>query len=173
MGRADDDNSASQAGGEAWSGRLSPQMVDFRLLVLSFVRDYIGRWRSSPSYGEIANALDSNKTRVRKAVKSLVGDGMLHRTPGPRGLSLPSMREEALQLLRREGWQVDGSDADAARAGVTDRTLSPPQPSPYPTLDFPRDGTSLSHDGAPIGETEHGEERGEKRGEKCKDSKAA
>ena len=135
------DGNGSGGKAESWGERLTPEMVDFRLLVLDFVHDYIGRWRSSPSYGEIANALQSNKTRVRKAVKSLVADGKLHRTPGPRGLSLPSMRDQALQLLRLEGLLAEGGTLMTA---VTHRPLLPP-----PALDYPRDGTSLSQDGDP------------------------
>ena len=33
--------------------------------MLAFIRDYLGRTGLSPSYGEIAAGLDSNRNRVR------------------------------------------------------------------------------------------------------------
>jgi Mn-dependent DtxR family transcriptional regulator len=56
--------------------RLSPEMASFRLLVLACVREYIEANHDSPSYGEIAAALGSNRTRVRKAVKQLAAEGL-------------------------------------------------------------------------------------------------
>jgi len=86
--------------------RLTPTMASLRLLVLRFVRDYVSAWGASPSYGEIAAALETNRTRVRKAVKSLAGDGLLLRTPGPRGLALPDNLAEAVRLLGALGYAV-------------------------------------------------------------------
>jgi biotin operon repressor len=106
-------------------------MASFRLLALAFIRDYVALMGQSPSYGEIAAKLDSNRTRVRKAVKSLVADGLLLRTPGPRGLALPSMREEAVRQLRALGWRVD-EDALEANAPVTNPPLLPPAALTYP-----------------------------------------
>lgn len=86
--------------------KLAPEMASFRLLVLAFVREYIGAMGQSPSYGEISARLRSNRTRVRNAVKRLVAEGLLMRVPGPRGLKLPSMREEAIRQLREMGWLI-------------------------------------------------------------------
>lgn len=106
--------------------KLAPDMASFRLLVFAFVRDYIGLMGASPSYGEIAAKLTSNRKRVMKAIRWLEREGLVLRTPGPRGLKLPSMREEAVRQLRDLGWIVD---EDAKVAGpptglpVTKRTL--------------------------------------------------
>lgn len=89
-------------------------MVSLRLLALDFVRQYIAKWGASPSYGEIAAALDTNRTRIRKAVKSLAADGLLLRAPGARGLALPDTRERALQVLRSLGWKVDAATTSIA-----------------------------------------------------------
>lgn len=87
--------------------RLRPEMASRRLLVLAFVRDYINRWGQSPSYGEISNGLAISPTRARQLVKTLVAGGQLTRSPGPRGLSLPTLRDEAIRQLRELGWSVD------------------------------------------------------------------
>lgn len=97
-----------------------------RLLVLAFVRDYIGHWGRSPSLGEVAAGLGTNRKRVFKSVRSLVRDGLLLRTPGPRGLALPADRDTALRVLVALGWTVD---LDLER--VTDRGLLP-----RPELDY-------------------------------------
>ena len=99
-------------------------MASFRLLVLTFIRDYIGQWGASPSYDEIAAALGSNRTRIKHAVRSLAKDKLILRTPGPRGLALPDTREEALRVLRSLGWEVM---ADASR-------IAPPENVTHPTL---------------------------------------
>lgn len=111
--------------------RLAPEMASLRLLVLAFVREYFDAWHASPSYGEIANGLNTNRTRIRKAVKSLAADGLLLRAPGPRGLALPTVRDECVRQLRSLGWAVD-EDVHRAREGVTEGTLLPP-----PALDYP------------------------------------
>lgn len=114
--------------------KLAPDMASFRLLVFAFVRDYIGLMGDSPSYGEIANKLHSNRTRVKRAVLSLVDDGLLLRTPGPRGLKLPSMRDEAIRQLREIGFVVneDVLSIGPPASSVTKATLLPP-----PELDYP------------------------------------
>jgi hypothetical protein len=87
--------------------RLTPEMTSSRLLVLAFVRDYLTSYGGSPSYGEIANALRISPTRARQLVKALVTSGQLLRRPGPRGLSLPTLRDEAVRQLRDLGWAID------------------------------------------------------------------
>jgi len=106
---------------------LSPDMASFRGLVLAFVRQYIEEWQQSPSYGEIAGALESNRTRVRRAIRSLESDSLILRTAGPRGLRLPDQRENAVRMLRELGYNVD----DRAAAVTNPPLLSPP------ALDYP------------------------------------
>lgn len=123
--------------------RLEPAMASFRLLVLAFVRQYISEHGEGPSYGEIAAKLDSNRERVRKAVKRLVKDGQLIRTPGERGLKLPGVIDESIRQLREAGWVIN----EEAREGylpvpVTIRPLLPPIELRYPARgsDERRDG---------------------------------
>ena len=116
--------------------RLAPEMASFRLLVLAFVRDYIGLMGQSPSYGEISAKLNSNRTRVRNAVKRLAFEGLLIRTPGARGLKLPSMRDEAIRQLRQLGWAIDEDNLKALPPGITNGALLPPA-----TLDYIRPAT--------------------------------
>lgn len=120
-------------------------MASWRLLVLAFVREYIDRWGHSPSYGEIAAGLSSNRTRVRKAVRSLERDGLVLRAPGPRGLTLPTVRDEAVRQLRALGFIVD-EDCLQVKAPVTDPPLLPPA-----ALDYDPDPTD--------GDIAHGERR--------------
>ena len=111
--------------------RLAPEMASFRLLVLAFVRDYIGLMGQSPSYGEISAKLNSNRTRVRNAVKRLAFEGLLIRTPGARGLKLPSMRDEAIRQLRQLGWAIDEDNLKALPPSVTKGALLPPASLDY------------------------------------------
>lgn len=87
--------------------RLAPDMASLRLQVLAFVRLYITRWGEGPSYGEIAEATGTNRTRVKKVISRLIGQGLLLRTPGMRGLILPDQQDRALNLLRDLGWTID------------------------------------------------------------------
>lgn len=96
--------------------KLAPQMASRRLLVLAFVRAYIARWGASPSYGEIAAGVGASPTRVRDAVKSLARAGLLHREPGPRGLSLPSDEEAARRILHARGFTVSRGGACGAQS---------------------------------------------------------
>ncbi|MDG6079770.1 GntR family transcriptional regulator [Erythrobacter litoralis] len=138
--------------------RLTAEMASFRLLVLAFVRDYLAEMGESPSYGEIAAGLDSNRTRVRKAVKSLAADGLLLRRAGKsRGLSLPSIRQEAIRQLRELGWTVDEDNLSAAEP-VTKPPLLPP-----PALDYVPPGLPLSQDGDRNDETSHRAGKGSRR----------
>lgn len=119
--------------------RLSPEMASFRALVLGFVRSYLAEWDQSPSYGEIANGLRSNRTRVKRAVISLEKAGLLLRRPGPRGLALPDEIERARQLLERAGMLTPLASSSEAvgqqGSPVTNPTLLPP-----PALDYPSGG---------------------------------
>ena len=122
--------------------RLTPEMGSFRLLVLGFVRDYIEAHHVSPSQGEIRNALDTTRSRVRDALRSLEGDGLIHRRAGQRGISLPSMRDDAIRLLREEGYRVDEDMKTFSPPDDPHSTLLPP-----PELDYPGDGVPLSREG--------------------------
>ncbi len=91
-------------------------MASQRLLVLDFVRRYIARWGFSPSQGEIAAGLDVHRDRVRRAVRSLVRDGMLLRGAASRGLALPGAEAEAVRQLQGAGWTIDAAARRAAKA---------------------------------------------------------
>jgi SOS-response transcriptional repressor LexA len=106
--------------------RLSPEMASFRGLVLQFVASYIKSWGQSPSYGEIAAATNSNRTRVKRAITSLERAGLLLRRKGTRGLSLPDQVEQARRTLERAGMPLPQDNR------VTKATLLPP-----PALDYP------------------------------------
>jgi len=139
-------NDSASATGRGDPLRLRPDMASLRLLALDFVRRYIGQWGASPSYGEIAAALDTNRTRVRKAVKSLAADGLLLRTPGARGLALPETRESALHVLRALGWDVDGTTrAVRPPPGVVAVTNTPLQAMPL--LDYLPDAPGVDNQG--------------------------
>ena len=122
--------------------RLRPEMASFRLLVLGFVRDYLDRHRVSPSQGEIRNGLRTTRTRVRDALRSLEKDGLIIRTPGKRGLSLPSLRDEAIRRLREMGFAVDEDIMQITRPRGPNSTLLPPA-----SLDYVGPGLSLSQSG--------------------------
>lgn len=113
-------------------------MASFRLLALAFITEYIGENGASPSYGEIAAALESSRERVRKAVRSLELDGLLLRSPGPRGLTLPTLRDAAVRQLRELGWKVD-EDLRRVAEPVTDPPLLPPIELDYPSHHGNRD----------------------------------
>lgn len=102
--------------------KLAPEMSSRRLLVLAFVRDYLAKWGESPSHGEIAAGLGISRTRSRQHVKALVKSGQLLSRPGPRGLSMPTLRDEAVRQLRELGWTVD-DDVGEMRAPCANSTL--------------------------------------------------
>jgi len=93
--------------------RLRPDMSSRRNLVLAFVRDYIGRWQTSPSCGEIAEGVGTSRTTVKRLVRSLVQDGYLLRSAGPRGLALPADEAAAIERLLALGWRIDGQERTA------------------------------------------------------------
>ena len=107
--------------------RLKPEMASQRLLVLQFVRRYIADWGYSPSQGEIAAGLDIHRSRVRRAIRSLVRDGLLIRNAGSRGLALPDAAAEAIRQLRALGWVVNPTEESVIKA-----TLLPPAALDYP-----------------------------------------
>lgn len=111
--------------------RLTPAMTSRRLLILVFVRDYIQRHGGSPSLREIANAIGTSPIQIKRHLDRLIEKGELVRTPGPRGLGLPTMLDAALRCLREHGIL---NDQDLMRAGhlrpappgVTEKQLLPP-----------------------------------------------
>lgn len=111
--------------------RLTPGMVSRRLLVLAFVRSYIEQWGASPSYGEIAAGVGVNRARAYQLVRKLVSSGQLLRRPGPRGLTLPDTRDEAVRALRELNWTVD-EDLGQALAPYTHSRLIAAPPLTYP-----------------------------------------
>lgn len=123
---------------------LSAAMASQRLRVLDFVRTYIARWGGSPSQGEIAAALGIDRKAVWRAVRSLARDGLIRRTAGTRGLSLPEAEAEAIRHLRAMGWTIDPDQAVAAKAGL----LAAPE------LDYPAagKGDGGAGDGTAIGQ---------------------
>lgn len=116
--------------------RLKPDMASFRGLVRVFIRDYIGNYGISPSQGEIARHFECQRGRVRDAIRSLERDGLVVRTPGPRGLRMPSEREEAVRKLQELGFVVNAED------GVIELPARPLSPLlPPPGLDYPPSST--------------------------------
>jgi DNA-binding IclR family transcriptional regulator len=87
--------------------RLQPAMVSRKLLVLSFVRSYIGRWGGSPSISEIAEGTGSPRGGVKSALRVLAGEGLIVRRPGARGIALPDRLADAVRELRDAGYIVD------------------------------------------------------------------
>ncbi len=87
--------------------RLSPVMVSRKLQVLAFIHRFYGAHGVGPSLGEIAAAVQSNRTRAQAAVRQLAKEGRIHRQPGKaRGIRPISVREEAMRVLQAEGWTV-------------------------------------------------------------------
>lgn len=123
--------------------RLKPEMACRRLIVLQFVRDYILKWNGSPSLGEIAAGCAISRTRARQLIGKLVRDGDLLRVPGPRGLSLPDQRDQALRRLRELGWNVDAAQRQVSQSGdpCTNPTLMPPARLDYIPIDDDREET--------------------------------
>lgn len=88
--------------------RLSPTMASRKLQVLAFIRLFYREHGIGPSLSEIAAAIGSNRTRAQDAIRKLAREGRVHHRPGqPRGVVPVEMRDEALRLLRAEGWTVN------------------------------------------------------------------
>jgi SOS-response transcriptional repressor LexA len=137
------------------SGALRPEMASRKLLVLAFVREYIETNGASPSFREIAHGLGCSTTRVKEAIRKLVAEGLLLRTPSANGqrsrLQLPSVRDAALRQLRELGWMVDEDIGQLGPPGVTLSTLLPP---PILTYRAPEAIEDSENDGG-RGEREH------------------
>lgn len=100
--------------------RLQPAMASRRLLVLTFIRQYIGRWGASPSISEIAEGTGSGRGGVKAALRALEADGSIVRRPGPRGIALPDRLADAVRQLREAGYIVDGDIVRGASRPVLD-----------------------------------------------------
>lgn len=107
--------------------RLSPEMASRKLQVLAFVRAYYRAHSAGPSLSEIANGLGTNKTRVQAALRKLQREGRIHREAGiARGIRPNDSHEEALRLLRADGWTVNPTRMEIAY--------------PLPLIDIDEDG---------------------------------
>ena len=134
--------------------RISPEMGSTRLIVLRFIRDYIGEWGYSPSQGEIVNGCLLTRSAVRRSIRSLAAEGLILRTGGERGICLPSEREAALRTLEALGWSVV-KDGQAIAMPLDPAPLDPVSTLPDPiVLDYPGSGS----DGDGNGEDKRGRE---------------
>lgn len=114
--------------------RLTPLMASRKLQALGFIKRYIADHGGSPSYDEIAEALGTNKARVRAIVRVLADEGKLFRLPGARrGITLPGDIESAIRLLRASGMRVD-SDVFVPVTNTTLPRVPPLKHIPDPHL---------------------------------------
>lgn len=87
----------------------TPTMVSRKVAALEFIKRYIVEWGVSPSIGEIANALGTNRSRISQILHQLASEGSIVRKTGERrNITLPDKVVEAVQLLRRAGYKVNG-----------------------------------------------------------------
>lgn len=87
--------------------RLSPVMASRKHQVLAFIRIYHRDHGVGPSLSEIAAAVCASRSRVQDAIRKLAREGRLHHRPGEtRGVRPAESRDEALRVLRDEGWIV-------------------------------------------------------------------
>ncbi len=103
-----------------------------RVLVLDFVRDYLAEHGVSPSYSEIAAGVGADRMAVKRAIRSLVADGLMIQTPGARGLAMPGSEADAIRQLRALGWTVNPLASPIGPGTVTKETLLPPAALDYP-----------------------------------------
>jgi SOS-response transcriptional repressor LexA len=87
--------------------RLAPDMVSRKLQVLHFVEHYYALHKVGPSLGEIAAALQTNRTRVQDALRKLASERRIHRVPGARrGIRPINAFEDAVRQLEAAGYIV-------------------------------------------------------------------
>ena len=132
--------------------RLTPTQASRKQAAMAFIREALAT-RGSPSYGEIAAALDIDRDRARDIVRSLVREGRIVRAPGAqRGISLPDHQvsvADAIAALRAQGWAVD---QDAERLGELPVTIPTNPPLPVlPALAHFREAGSEDADAGPGG----------------------
>ena len=131
--------------------RLSPTSSSLKRLALEFIKRYWAEFGGSPSYGEIAAALVTNRERVRVIVHQLHREGMVRLTGGRRGIMLPDLAEnfsesDALRRLRDLGWTHELGRLYPPQRLLTNSTI--------PLL------SELRHiPDVEIGDTQHGQQR--------------
>lgn len=92
---------------------LSPTRASRKQAALEFIKRHFAERGASPSFGEIAAALDTNTSRVSAIVHQLARDGQILFTPGKhRGIAMPDpamqiSRGDLLLALRQAGFIVD------------------------------------------------------------------
>lgn len=112
--------------------RLTPAMASRKLQVVSFVQQYIARWGSWPSYGEIAGAMGIHRDTARDAVRRAVRDKLLDREPGSRKPRVAPARLTAteavgiLDQLRAAGFIIQPPASDPGTPTFCPLPLSPP-----------------------------------------------
>lgn len=112
--------------------RLTPAMASRKLQVVSFVQQYIARWGSWPSYGEIAGAMGIHRDTARDAVRRAVRDKLLDREPGSRKPRVDPPRLTAteavgiLDQLRAAGFIIQGPTPSPDTPTFCPLPLSPP-----------------------------------------------
>lgn len=118
--------------------RLSPEMVSRKLQVLAFIRIFHSQHGVGPSLSEIAAAVGTNRTRVQDAIRKLAREGRVYHVPGQaRGVRPVETRDEALRLLRSEGWIVLPDRAEACH------------PNALPLLDIVEQEPAVTNPGLP------------------------
>lgn len=119
--------------------RIAATASSRRLHALSFIKSYWAEHGGSPSFGEIAAALRSDRPTVSRIVQSLDRSGDIIRASGSRrGILLPDKLDQvttadALLILRRRGWSING---EAGSAIVMSSVVSVP-PVTSPQLELP------------------------------------
>ena len=82
--------------------------VPRRYEALAFIIERIVQTRMSPSYDEIADALQVRKTRARELVEQLIGEGLVQRQVGRQRSfvvrDLTRSRTILVEVLNRLGW---------------------------------------------------------------------
>jgi hypothetical protein len=87
---------------------LIPTANSYKLRALEFIVTYWAARQASPSYGEIGAALGVSREHARRLVQQLALEGRINHRPGThRGIMPLTAREEALRVLRTEGFIID------------------------------------------------------------------
>ncbi len=117
---------------------LSPVMSNRKLQVLDFIRLFHARHGVGPSLGEIAAAVGTTRTRVHDSIRKLAREGRVHHMPGQtRGVRPAETRDEALRVLREEGWVI-----------LPDRNAAS-HPNALPLLDVIEEEEPVTNSGLP------------------------
>lgn len=110
--------------------RLTPLARSRRILALEFIRRYFRQFGCSPSFGEIAAALDIPQPRVGAIVRELVRQGAITHTAGQRRsivLPMPLDNQSDTDVLleaQRRGFIVNpAGDPFTVLGGVSNLSL--------------------------------------------------